>query len=122
MARKLTISVLVILTKIVNAGNVLFYIPYGPLSSCITMVPIANELVTKGHSVTMVTGFDNLSAGHGVAHIVINSTFEKYHQKMCRPSWGEDRAKSVSPVDIANLCFSAIDTNRNAMANLRGTS
>lgn len=58
------------------AGNVLFYIPFAAKSSTLTIPPIANELVERGHNVAIVTPWNNLNFDERVNQIIIENTFD----------------------------------------------
>ncbi len=64
---------ILVLTGHGQGGRILFYIPYAAKSSCTTMVPIATELVNRGHNVTLVTEWDSLKMDKRIQHIAISS-------------------------------------------------
>ena len=49
---------LTILVTITNAGKILFFMPVMPKSTSMTLVPIIEELINRGHEVTLVNPFD----------------------------------------------------------------
>ncbi len=67
------LSVLALANMALGGDRILIYIPYAGKSSCITLLPIARELVNRGHHVTLVSEFDTLKVDNRVQHIVIPS-------------------------------------------------
>ncbi len=97
-------------------GHILLYIPFAAKSSCITLVIMANELVKKGHRVTLVTAWGSLKPDDKVNHIALPSVFEAHNDRMSKAAFGT--GANMSPSDMFHLVDMAVKTNAEAMEKL----
>ncbi len=98
-------------------SHILLYIPFAAKSSCITLVVMANELVKRGHEVTLVTSWESLKPDKNVNHIVLTSRIKEHMDKRSKAAFGT--GASLGPMDMIKVADNAVATNSDALKKLK---
>ena len=73
-----------LLFGLVDCGKYLFYFPMITKSIKITFMPVAKELVSRGHRVTVVMPFDEKEVPNGMEIITFSSHFEEFSKEVSK--------------------------------------
>ena len=104
---------LLVLVKMVMAGNFLLWIPMSSKSVKIGVMEVGYELARRGHQVTVVSPFKSKKEVLGVTEIVIESSFDEISEKLTEDALLRDGIE----MSLSTVVDVSIENNEHALTS-----
>ena len=113
------ILTLVCLLQPVLGDNILFYAAFTAKSSCITLIPFVDELVSRGHNVTVLTPWKSLKFDKRATHLTIENTFGALQEESSRKLLAVSAKASVTFADPRAMTEMSFKANSEAIKKVK---